>query len=458
MPVSGKLFIKVFLAFWLVTLAVLGSWMLADAYFDTVPLALPEESPRAPGPPHRQLLRLIYDLQNLELDELRDTLERVRKDQHLQVYLLDRDGGELYGRSVPGFAREAASRLDSGRRRAVQVGPEGRVVVQAIHRRDQGPLRAVIHFERPRGQLLRALGASPGLRLALAVLVSGLVCFVLSRLVTNRLKALQATARRISDGDLDARIAVRDRGGDETDELARDFNAMADQLQERIQAQRRLLSDVSHELRSPLARLRIALALAEEDAGGRRDALRRIEQEAERLEELIAQLLSSRAEHPELDVHIDLVPLLRQLCADADFEGKGSDKGVVFETGCHEAVVASAGDLLRKCFENLLRNAVAHTRPGSQVLVDLRTQRESVVVTVDDQGPGIPDDALEKVFEAFYRVDTARTRGSGGYGLGLSIARRAVEQHGGDIAAANTGNGLRITVTLPWDADQARHR
>jgi two-component system sensor histidine kinase CpxA len=293
------------------------------------------------------------------------------------------------------------------------------------------------------------LGSNLWLRIALAVLVSGVVCYLLSLLMTRRVKALQVASRRLATGDLDTRLRVRSRGGDETDELARDFNSMAGELQERMQAQKRLLGDVSHELRSPLARQRIALALAQENPGNATSYLQRIEQETERLEALIGQLLASQAEEVQLDVHIDLVPLLQQLCSDANFEGAAENKRCVLTFDVSEAIVASSGDLLRKSFENILRNALQHTPPDTDVRVELTRSGDVFVIRVTDYGSGVPENELDNIFEAFYRTDTARTRDTGGYGLGLSIARRAIMRHGGSIMAKNAAHGLEVTITLP---------
>ncbi len=318
-----------------------------------------------------------------------------------------------------------------------------------IYREREGSLSAVFVFPPPRGFLLGLLGGNLWLRIALAVLISGIVCFFLSRLMTNRLKDLQLASRQLADGDLDTRLQVRERGGDETDELARDFNSMAEQLQTRIQAQKRLLGDVSHELRSPLARLRIALALAQEKPANRLEYLERIEQETGRLEDLIGQLLTSQTRDVTLDAHVDLVSLLAQLCADANFEGQVAGKQFSFQSDAEQATVDSAGDLLRKSFENILRNALQHTAENSQVSVTLSSRASCFQVEIEDQGPGVPDADLENIFSEFYRVDTARVRESGGYGLGLAIARRALVEHGGKVIAENTGSGLRLIVSLP---------
>jgi signal transduction histidine kinase len=448
MKLPGYLFIKIFIGFWLVTTAILGSWMLTTHYFDTR-LDGQQTSPRHPGPPHRFMLRIMYNMQNLDDTELQALLKRTKDDHGIDIYLLNRQGEELFGRRVSPAVKQLAKELKGSRRRAVRNAPGEHMLAHKVYRGDQGPLRAVFVFPPPRSGLLKALGSMLWLRIALAVVISGLVCFFLSRMMTNRLKALQLASRRLATGELDTRLLVRSRGGDETDELARDFNTMAQQLQERIQAQKRLLGDVSHELRSPLARLRIALALAQEDDAKRGEHLQRIEHEAERLEELIGQLLSTQTSDIHLDTHIDLVQLLRQLCADANFEGKAQGKQVTFTTTSEQAIVASSRDLLHKTFENILRNALQHTPDNSQVSVALQDIDGCIRVAVTDQGPGVPTTDLDEIFGEFYRVDTARTRESGGYGLGLAIARRAILRHGGKIAANNTGSGLEITVTLP---------
>ncbi|MCB1676870.1 MAG: HAMP domain-containing protein [Halioglobus sp.] len=444
----GNLFVKIFFGFWLVTTAMLGSWMLSTWYFDSRPAAV-VGGPVHRGPPHRFMLRLIYELQNAEQHELEPLLQRVHNQYHISIYLLRRSGQDLFNRPVPRAVSHAAQQLHGGRRRARLNTPREHLLAHTLYRPEQGRLYGVFVFPLQRHQLLGALGSNLWLRIAVAVLVAGAVCYGLSRLVTNRLRRMQLAARRLAGGELDTRLAVRVRGGDETDELARDFNSMAAQLQERIQAQKRLLTDVSHELRSPLARLRIALALAQQDTVGSGAYLQRIERETQRLEELIDQLLSSQTGAIELDTHIDLVGLLQQLCADASFEGEPQGRRFVFDSTAQQALVATSGDLLRRSFENLLRNALRHTPDDSRVRVSLDGTRDGWAVTIEDRGPGVPEAELERIFDEFYRVDSARSRDSGGHGLGLAIARRAIERHGGTVSARNTGSGLLVEVILP---------
>ncbi len=441
----GNLFIKVFLGFWLITIAVLASWSLAVRYFDDVPA---ESADHRQGPPPRYLLRLFYALENEPLARLPQIAERMRREHGIDLYLIQRDGSDLMGQAVPAPARQAAAQISPERRRGMVRTDGGHFVAHALNRGPREQLTAVVRSTPPR-PVVAALSANPLLRLGMAILISGLLCFLLSRLLTRRIRTLQGASRRLAEGDLDARIAVRDRGGDETDALARDFNSMAEQLQGRIDSQKRLLQDVSHELRSPLARLRIALALAQEQPESAAKQLARIEQEAERLDELIGQLLSSQAESITLDAHIDMVPLLRDLARDADFEGKQEGKRVALFADRDEAVVASSGDLLQKCFENILRNALKYTAPDTEVTVDLRGTEDGFSICIEDRGPGVPESELERIFDPLYRVDTVRHRATGGYGLGLAIARRAMEQHGGELQALNTGEGLRVVANLP---------
>ncbi len=453
-----SLFLKIFLGFWLVTVAILGSWMLLNQYFDDQPFAQPppmaqEGPPMAQeGPPRRFMLRFIYGLQNAPRERLPLLLDTASHEHQVSIWLLDSNARDIRALDVPPDVADLASELGRGMRQASSRGKHAQLVGYYIYRED-GPLRLVVALPPPRHRVLGALGANPALRTLLAILVSGLVCYGLSLLVTRRLRELGRASHRLAEGDLAARLDVSPRGGDETDQLARDFNAMAEQLQGRIQAQKRLLSDVSHELRSPLARLRVALALAQDAPERQQQYLERMEQETERLEELIGQLLSSQPQRLTLDTHIDLISLLAQLCADASFEGSADGKSVRLETSLEEALAASHGDLLQKCFDNLLRNAVRYTDAGSTVTVTLTRAGENWQIAVEDRGPGVPEEELSRIFDEFYRVDSARSREQGGHGLGLAIARRAVIQHGGEMRAENTGTGLRLLVSLPASQD-----
>jgi len=249
---------------------------------------------------------------------------------------------------------------------------------------------------------------------------------------------------------------------------------MAERLQKLVQAQSRLLNDISHELRSPLARLNVALGLARRRSGAESDdMLERIELEASRLNELIGRILTlARLEDGEQEVSRTTVPLnelVLSVAEDAEFEAQarrchvrtqiphaGIPHAGIPEAGIHEASweVRGNASLLHSAIENVVRNAIRYTHEGSSV--EIRLQRvegatgPEALLQVTDCGPGVPEDALEKMFEPFYRLDDARGRLTGGVGLGLAIAQRAVRFHGGSVSASNRAEGgLLVEIHLP---------
>jgi len=235
---------------------------------------------------------------------------------------------------------------------------------------------------------------------------------------------------------------------------------MAERLQDLVSAQSRLLNDISHELRSPLARLSVALGLAWQRTGPEaRSVLERIELEANRLNELIGRLLTlARLEGGEDAMRrtaISLEELVRDIAKDADFEAQSRHCSV----GCmiqEDMIIFGSPSLLHSAVENVVRNATRHTRDSTEV--EIRLARESgngteeAVVRVTDRGPGVPKEALDKLFRPFYRLDDARGRQTGGVGLGLAITERAVRLHGGTVRALNRPEGgLMVEIRLPID-------
>lgn len=290
------------------------------------------------------------------------------------------------------------------------------------------------------------------------VATSGLLCFLLARHLTSPVVHLRTLTSRFSQGDLTARItqpALLQRR-DEIGGLARDFNRMAARIQTLLKAQTRLIADVSHELRSPLTRLSLALGLIRRGGDSvSRTSLTRMEREVERLNTMIGQLLTlSRLEcldQPPPMESLDLAGLVCEIAADADFEATQVDRGVRL-TECPPCSIHGARDLLRSAIENVVRNALRYTAPATQVLLRLEYSpgHATAAVIVDDQGPGVPPAELAHVFEPFYRVDASRERQSGGAGLGLAIARQVVALHAGSITASNREEGgLEVRILLP---------
>ena len=320
----------------------------------------------------------------------------------------------------------------------------------------------------PRGFLDGFFGGQPGAggpfwgavsRWLVVALVMGAVCFALARYLTAPAIQLSRAARRFAEGDLAVRVGPQLGGRrDELADLGRDFDFMAERIESQRASERRLLGDISHELRSPLARLQVALDLAESGAdAATRGYLTRMEEEVEELGALIGQLLTlTRLENAGQTLltreTVDLSALVAAICADADFEASGSGRTVKLVRNA-AATASGNAELLRSAIENVVRNALVHA-PDSDVEVSLQTTPVEAIIRVRDGGAGVPDEALEELFRPFYRVATARDRQSGGTGLGLSITQRALTSHGGNVRASNLAiGGLEVEMRLPLARD-----
>lgn len=288
------------------------------------------------------------------------------------------------------------------------------------------------------------------LMLVIAVIVIALVSYILAAMLVKRIHQLRQAVATISQGDLSARVHLT--GRDEVSELAQEFNRMAERINEMIASQRQLVSDVSHELRSPLARLRIALELAER-AEQPQAMLNKIGKEADELEQLVSSLLSlARMESGQSVLEKQPVKpcaLLHKIIDDANFEGEAGNRKVVLEH-CDEQTLRLDPVLIQSAIENVIRNALRYTPQGGQVTVRAEKSAQQFRILVEDQGPGVPAKELERLFEPFARVGQARDRNSGGYGLGLAITGKALIAHGGQARAENRSEGgLRVILSLP---------
>jgi signal transduction histidine kinase len=283
----------------------------------------------------------------------------------------------------------------------------------------------------------------------LVLAIAALLCYALSYYLTLPLRGLQRALDRFGRGDLDARAEEKRR--DELGELAAAFNRMAERIQTLLSAERRLLLDISHELRSPLARLSVAVELARSgDSSGR--PLDRIQKEADRLNCLIGQMLEvTRVEgdpaHRRQE-HVKLDDLVGELVDDCSIEARARGCSLTLNTPAR-VTIEGDGELLRRAIENVVRNAIRYAPRETSVEVALENGGNRARVRVRDYGPGVPEEALPRLFDPFYRVDSDRNRGSGGVGLGLSIARRAVELHQGTLTASNAAPGLLVEIELP---------
>lgn len=451
----GRLFWKIFAGFWLtLLLTVIG---VTAAVMIREEGRRSEESALATGPRSSYSLRSVWLVAQYGGDEALDRYIgswTVREGEAPLV--VNPEGRDRFGRTVPDGALEAAravlrSENPGDRRRKVRrwqdaAGQEWLMFFPPGMQQRQ-PERSMTHL-RPEGPILAALAA---------LLASILVSVLLARHFSRPIHRLQTAFVAASKGQLDVRVSPGMGGrSDEIGELGREFDGMAQKLQQLMRSQSRLMHDVSHELRSPLARLQVAVGLARQNPAQVETALGRIEREAERLDTLVGEVLTlarleAQTSRPAED-YVDLVELIDSVVEDARFEAEGSGRRVQFSTSIDgELVMRARGELLHRAFENVVRNALNHTPADSRVELSLERNAHSgmVHIVVADGGPGVAEGELDAIFEPFHRGESA---GGAGYGLGLAIARRAIEAHGGRMWARNrtAGSGLEVHFQLPF--------
>jgi len=305
---------------------------------------------------------------------------------------------------------------------------------------------------------MRMIGPLPAVPffvgLAAALVIGLLFAWYLSRPI----QALSQALHRMAGGDFTSRAAPRMavRWRDEIVDLGQDFDRMAERLQHATESQRALLHDVSHELRSPLARMQAAIGLLRQNPAAGAAMIDRIEAESEKLDALIEELLAlhrldaGAARSPA--ERVDLVELLHAIVEDAGFEAEAAGKRVTLDAG--ESFIAPVqGELVYRAFENVIRNAVKYSPAGGVAEVTARvTAADTLEVRVADRGPGVPPELQQRIFDPFFRIEAQGGR-TGGTGLGLAIAHRAVALHGGRIrAASREGGGLAVVIELPRHA------
>jgi two-component system sensor histidine kinase CpxA len=465
-----SLFLKIFLSFW-----AAQALFLVLAILVTIALRPTRHGIESQGP--QTLAEVVNAYQSGGERGAHDYLEELWHTQHVRAFVFDPSGHELSGRSVPPWIED----LRQGD--ASQGGPSrgglprhhgwmdsllpDRIMRQALTLDGK---RYTLVLELPPGpRVFFGPHDIPGLGIAIAVITSGLMCYLLAWSMTSPVTRLRKAAQSLAAGDLSARTGAPAGGrSNELTELMRDFDRMAERIEGLVDSQSRLLKDVSHELRSPLARLSVALGLARQRATPElapelEIALNRIELEADRLNQLIQRLLTiSRLESGTDGLRrtmLSLRELVEQVAHDAEYETPGRGCRVTADATADAAdkfLVEADPDLLRSAVENVVRNATRYTTEGTTVEVRLERQQaangngDEIVVRVSDSGPGVPDEALQKIFEPFYRLDDARNRQTGGAGLGLSIADRAIRLHGGQLRASNRKEGgLEMEIRIP---------
>ncbi len=294
---------------------------------------------------------------------------------------------------------------------------------------------------------------------SLIVVVIAVMGFVLAVHLAAPLRRLRGVVERFGRGELAARADSKRK--DEIGELSRAFDEMAGRIETLMLAERRLLQDVSHELRSPLARLGFAVELARSGPDADRDrALDRVRKEADRMSELIGELIElTRVEGDRGAWNAEIVSLdalLDQIIKDCEWEAGARRRRIVLKIE-RSVMVMGEHELLHRAVENVVRNALRHTPEGTTVDVDLSTRDDRALIRVRDFGSGVPEESLSAIFKPFFRVEIDRDRASGGVGLGLAIAHRAVDLHHGRIEARNVSPGLEVTIELPLARQDDEH-
>jgi two-component system sensor histidine kinase CpxA len=429
-----RLYWKIFLAFWLSLVFFVAVTLVAASYY------LQQTRARAADEnPHERHMTLIREARGIARSEgiagLERWLAQLDRREATPYYLLDEQNRDLLGRPLP---PELAFREG---RQGDHMGQMGNMMMrQAMAIRVADGRSFVLMPDFQGVSLWRVLGRPRVFALPLLVtaLLSGLLCYWLARYLLRPVKELREATQAMAAGDFAQRVAPGLGGRrDEIADLAHDFDHMAARIEQLVSA-----------------RLVVALELAQQKQGGAASAeFERIALEAERMNALIGQLLTlSRLESGAGKIAaetVDIDALLERLVENCNFELAADERRAVI---VESAPAAIEGDpaLLTSAFENVIRNAARYTDSGTAVEVAARTADGWLEVRVRDHGPGITESMLERVFDPFVRVGDARDRGSGGHGLGLAIAKRAIGLHGGEIAAANhPDGGLEISIRLP---------
>lgn len=451
-----RLYWKFFASFWIALVLFAGTSLLVTAYY--LDRLRDQQDARAPRDHYRERIAEARSIAGRQgIAGLQTWAREVDRQDAVPLLLLDDSGHDLLQRKVPVPVldhwqrhRFSDEERQEGERRHLDplvTLPDGRHFYVAADFQGVTLERILV---RPR------VIAAP---LLLGTLISALVCYLLARYLTAPIERLRRASEAYAAGDLSHRVGPSmGTRRDEIVDLALAFDRMAERLNDLMLSHKQLLRDVSHELRSPLARLQAALGLARQrSAAIVQPELDRIERETERLNELIAQLLSLARLETGLRATplepIDLVEILTSIITDAELEAAARQCRLLAHLA---GTLPMRGDarLLHSALENVVRNAIRYTAPGTRVeiVASLRhAAHEQIVIAVTDRGPGVAPQLLPRIFEPFVRVDEARERSGGGYGLGLAIAKRAVFLHGGDIVAHNAADGgLCVTISLPF--------
>jgi two-component system OmpR family sensor kinase len=457
----NRLFWKILFTFWLSLLVIIGllslpNWLqqqktqqLEDQLI-AHPLSIVAIKAAATTFKHGGQAALIQMLREQEAEAPKT----------MQIYALDQHNRELLGRTVSNATIQAVRRYQADE---LSVP----IVRQVTHERETLSLFAPWTGQFPEFNQKHHLNFSKkhqdDLLVALAIIIASfLASTLLARHFARPVQILERGFQALSTGQLSCRVAAEiGNRRDELADLGSAFDRMAQQLQQLldqqknlVDAQKNLLNDVSHELRSPLTRLNMSIALARQQPERLQLSLERIEQEAERLNKLVSEILTLSKLEAGINSHsleyIDLITLLNMLVEASRFEAMTNQQSIDLQNHLNqeELLIHANGDLLYSALENIVRNAIQHTPAHSSIKIQLQQNQQQLQLLIEDNGAGLPADELDSIFESFRR--SSQTQQNKGYGLGLAIAKRAIIFHGGRIQAKNrVEGGLQIEIILP---------
>lgn len=457
-----SLYWKIFFSFWVATILIIftTAWVTSEiAQKSSIPL-------REQVFMDSYANAAVATFESGRHNALTKWLEQTGDAKQMTLYLLCSTGEIISNHKAPEEIKRIATdlaneQLDTG---ILKFG--NLLVSHEILSTSGNAYRLAAVSEKPLSHFVIIPWAALTIRLTIAILISGIICYLLSAYLTKPLRLLGMAAKSIATGKLNTRVGhFVGHNRDEIADLSGEFNRMAEQLEALVSSKERLLQDISHELRSPLARLHIALELARNKAGNVADLeFGRMEIECLRLNRLIGEILEfARLDKSVEELNkseVNITHLLTTIADDANYESNTSQKRVLLMSDGHFSWWIDER-LIHRAIENIVRNALLYSPLTEPVTLYVSTNEDQSMLFIDikDKGPGVPDNQLDKIFNPFYRVDTSRAKKTGGYGLGLSISEKAVQLHKGNIVASNLPDGgfwVRITLPKPEDVSAVR--
>ncbi|WP_133135378.1 two-component system sensor histidine kinase CpxA [Legionella rowbothamii] len=447
-----SLYWKIFVSFWLATILIIitTAWVISHV------------AQKSSLPAQEQLFMDSYanaavaTFESGEHAALLKWLNKIGISRHMTMFLISSTGEIIGTEAPPDNVKKVAENLLKDQLSEGILKSEKLIVSHEILSTSGRFYRLAAVSEKPISHFVGIPWAGLAIRLILATFISGLICYLLSRYLTQPLRSLGMAAKSIAKGQLNTRVGhLRGHHKDEIAQLSDEFDRMAEQLEALVSSKERLLQDISHELRSPLARLQIAIELGRNKTNQLAETeFKRMELECSRLNALITEVLDfARLDKSTTELHLSLVDmpaLLKGIVQDANYECNHETNRVREET-LEPCQLLVDQRLIHRAIENIVRNALHYSPDTEQIRVSLRydESKEHIHIEISDKGPGVPEEQLEKIFNPFYRVDTSREKKTGGYGLGLAIAFRAIQLHQGSISAENNSDGgLLVRIKL----------